>query len=194
MKTTSQTWLVHSLEVLAVGGVFTGVVTAFTAAQAGGVTLQSGSVLVGSAVVAFLSNGLKGMANNTNTVQTVTEGIDSLQQSHQNLIGQFSSLLFHLHAAQSPALSQPVQSPSLPLPLDAQSTQQNQQIQPGLQFTTSIPQAPPPFIPMPNTTTTFIQPPQPSSSYVPPQPLPLTRDWTGMVPTVPPPPQETSAP
>jgi hypothetical protein len=175
-SSTSQIWLMHSLEVLAVGSIFTGVVTAYSAAQTGGFTLQTGGVLIGSVVVAFLSNGLKGMASNVNTAQALTDSLSELQQSHNNLIGQFSNLLFHLHAVQSPALSQPVQTPPTPpLPLDAQPTQQNQQVPPGLQFTTSVPQPPSSqFVPAPAL---------PPGMVIPP----FIRDWTGLLPVTPPP-------
>ena len=82
-QTTAIIWLEHSLEVLVLGAVITAVYPVYQAFQAGNFTLASAGVSVGSALLAFILNGLKGIISNANFMQAMSDLWSQLQSQQQ---------------------------------------------------------------------------------------------------------------
>lgn len=82
-QTTATTWLIHSLEMLALGAVITDVTTIYQAFQAGHFSFASASVAVGSTTAAILFNGLKGIMSNANFAQAIADLRNDFSQSQQ---------------------------------------------------------------------------------------------------------------
>ncbi|SRR5579875_405002 len=143
--TPAQIWLVHSLEVLAMGSVFTVVATLYSAFQTGNFNLSQAGVAGAGVLGAFLSKGFSGLLTNAQTVQAgedtlseVRAGLSQIMAGHQTLINLVSAFLqqgvqppVQVHVNAPPAPATPVQaSPtsatamvtpaSTPAPLPAQ--------------------------------------------------------------------------
>ncbi len=114
--TTSQLFLIHSLEVLGAGAVFTAVVTVYSAFQAGNFSLSSIGVTLISVVTAFLSKGLSGLLTNASTLQAIEDIFKRNQQAAAQ--AQPQVIVHNYIPAQPPApqqvqpASQPVQTPA----------------------------------------------------------------------------------
>lgn len=98
--TPAQIWLVHSLEVLAMGSVFTVVATLYQAFQSGNFNLSQAGVAGAGVLGAFLSKGFSGLLTNAQTVQagedTLNEirgGLSQVVAGHQTLISMIGAFL-----------------------------------------------------------------------------------------------------
>lgn len=76
---SAQIWLIHSLELLAVGAIFTASYTVYGAFQAGNFNLPTIGVSLGSAVVALLSKGFSGILSNATTVQALVDAVNDVK-------------------------------------------------------------------------------------------------------------------
>lgn len=118
---TSVLWLIHSLEVLVMGAVFTFVITIYQAFQGGNFNLGSAGVTAASLLVAFLGNGLKGIINNANFAQAIHDLYDELFHQQQ---AQTPPVVINNHppAVSLPQASAPVQSQVQQVPFPASNT------------------------------------------------------------------------
>ena len=82
-QSASVIWLIHSLEVLVVGAVFTVVITVYQAFQAGNFDLSKVGVTVGGLLIAFLGNGLKGIVYNASFAQGIEDLFNELFHRQQ---------------------------------------------------------------------------------------------------------------
>ncbi len=117
--TPAQIWLVHSLEVLAMGSVFTVVATLYQAFQTGNFNLSQAGVAVAGVLGAFLSKGFSGLLTNAQTIQagedTLNEikgGLSQVVAGHQTLINLVSAFL--QQSAQPPVHVQVNNPPAAP--------------------------------------------------------------------------------
>jgi predicted histidine transporter YuiF (NhaC family) len=149
--TTSQLWLIHSLEVLAAGGLLTAVLTIYTAFHAGNVDLTAVGVAAGGAIVAVLANGYKGIVNNTQTAQAIADSISELTQAHNGFVQQLGHLsglitgLMHITAQNTaPVVNQVplVTITPTPTPNATVTSPGNWQVTTGATPPQSVPQAP----------------------------------------------------
>lgn len=72
-QSTAILWLIHSLEVLALGAAVTCVVTLYQAFAGGHFDLATAGVTIASALGAFLLNGIKGILGNANFAQAIAD-------------------------------------------------------------------------------------------------------------------------
>lgn len=114
-QTAAQTWLSHSLEVLALGAIVTSAINVYTAFGAGNLSLTQAGVIAATAGGAVLSKGLAGLLNNPQTIQatedTVAElrvAMTTLASSHQSFLAAFTAFLQQQSAASAPAPLQTV--------------------------------------------------------------------------------------
>lgn len=140
--TTSQVWLIHSLEVTASGAVVAAVIALYTAIQTGNLT--SAGVAVAAAAGAVLSKGVSGLMSNPQTVQAAQDTAGDLKQAVQAMIGSHNALLNMFNAFLQQQQSAPVVA-AAPVPVAPQPVQPVQQapitatVPPALSLPTSIP-------------------------------------------------------
>lgn len=119
--TTSQLWFIHALEFYVYGAAFGLVVNIYGALQSGKLDLSSLAVMVGLAFSGLIANIHKGILQNANMMQAVSDTFGELRQSHNTLAHDVGSLigmvtgLFHLHSAQQQsAQPAPIQQQASP--------------------------------------------------------------------------------
>jgi hypothetical protein len=125
-QSASVVWLVHSLEVLVLGAVFSLCLSLYQSFNAGTLTLQSAGVAAGSLLFAVIGNGLKGIIGNANFAQAISDLRAELAQQQAAV----SPVVIHNNIPASaapqevtpPQVSQPVQQFVPPFPYQPSGT------------------------------------------------------------------------
>lgn len=130
--TQAQLWLVHSLEFYVFGAVFGSVATIYGAFQTGKLDFASAGVILGTALSGLIANVYKGVLQNANAMQAVSDSFNELKASHNAAAQQTGNALSHLtglvtgllhlrNAQQSAPATAPVASPqsAQPAPVPA---------------------------------------------------------------------------